>query len=93
MLDMALADIIEEMTEDDLLMISADHGCDPTAPGSDHTREYVPILLYNKTLPAQNLGVRESFADIGQTTLAWLGFEKDGQRGKNLLENKTPALV
>lgn len=92
-IDMALADIIDEMTENDLLMISADHGCDPTAPGSDHTREYVPILLYNKALPSQNLGIRESFADIGQTTLAWLGFEKDGQRGKNLVENKAPALV
>jgi phosphopentomutase len=84
--DAGLGQILAQMGEDDLLMISADHGCDPTAPGSDHTREYVPILLYSPQLPAINLGIRESFADIGKTTLAWLGLEDPAQRGRNMLE-------
>ena len=88
-----LAPKIGQLGEDDLLMISADHGCDPTAPGSDHTREYVPIMLYSPSLPARNLGIRESFADIGKTTLAWLGLEDPAQRGRNMLETKEAALV
>lgn len=91
--DAGLGDILANLGEDDLLMISADHGCDPTAPGSDHTREYVPILLYSPKLPARNLGIRESFADIGKTTLAWLGLQDPAQRGKSMLETKETALV
>lgn len=91
--DAGLGAILDKLGDDDLLMISADHGCDPTAPGSDHTREYVPILLYNKKLEAKNLGIRESFADIGKTTLAWLGLEDPKQRGRNMLETREPALV
>ncbi len=91
-IDAGLGRMLEQLTEDDLLMISADHGCDPTAPGSDHTREYVPILLYNKNQPGRDLGIRESFADIGKTTLTWLGLADQGQRGRNLLEEQ-PALV
>lgn len=85
-IDETLGFLIDDMKPDDLLMISADHGCDPTAPGSDHTREYVPILLYGKRLPATNLGIRESFADIGRTVLAWLDLPVDGQRGVNMLD-------
>ncbi len=91
--DAGLGDLINAMTDDDLLMISADHGCDPTAPGSDHTREYVPILMYSPKLPARNLGIRESFADIGKTTLAWLNLESPEQRGRNMLETRESALV
>jgi phosphopentomutase len=91
--DAGLGRILEQLGKDDLLMISADHGCDPTAPGSDHTREYVPILLYNKAMPGRNLGIRESFADIGKTTLAWLGLEDPQQRGRNMLETREPVLV
>ena len=91
--DAGLGDLLKAMTDDDLLMISADHGCDPTAPGSDHTREYVPILMYSPTLPARNLGIRESFADIGKTTLAWLNLESPEQRGRNMLETRESALV
>ncbi|WP_373533534.1 phosphopentomutase [Vampirovibrio sp.] len=94
--DAALGPILAQLGEGDLLMISADHGCDPTAPGSDHTREYVPILLYSPQLPAVNLGIRESFADIGKTTLAWLELDDPAQRGHNMLETlaqKNPALV
>ena len=55
------------MTEDDLLFITADHGCDPTWIGSDHTREYVPILVYRHGIESVDLGARTSFSDIGQT--------------------------
>ncbi len=91
-IDVALGEMLEDFTENDLLMISADHGCDPTAPGSDHTREYVPIIMYSKALEGRNLGIRDSFADIGRTTLAWLDMDAQGQRGQNML-NAEPALV
>ena len=48
-------------------MITADHGCDPSTPSTDHSREYIPLLIYgNKILP-KNLGIRETYADIGKT--------------------------
>lgn len=66
--DKALPQIIDKMTKEDLLIITADHGCDPTAPGTDHTREYVPLLVIGKTLKkGVDMGTRRSFADIGQT--------------------------
>lgn len=68
-IDERMPEIIDNMKDGDYLFISADHGCDPCAVGSDHTREYVPILFYNKKLEAKNLGTRESFADIGATIL------------------------
>lgn len=91
-IDETLGRILRTMTEDDLLMISADHGCDPTAPGSDHTREFVPILMYGKALPARSLGIRTSFADIGKTTLDWLGLPMTGQRGESMLEAQLSAV-
>lgn len=85
--DASLGILMDGLGDNDLLMISADHGCDPTAPGSDHTREYVPILLYNPKTLARPLGIRESFADIGKTTLSWLGLEDTAaQRGRNMLD-------
>jgi phosphopentomutase len=66
--DQCIPDIQHAMREDDCLVITADHGCDPTAYGSDHTREYVPILVYGKCLAGGvNLGTRSTLADIGQT--------------------------
>jgi phosphopentomutase len=70
-IDKRIPEILETLNENDIMMISADHGCDPTAIGSDHTREHVPIILYNKNLEAKDLGTRESFADIGETILKW----------------------
>ena len=62
------------MAEDDILMITADHGNDPTAEGTDHTREYVPVLVYGKSLKqGVDLGIRESFADVGATVCEALG--------------------
>jgi len=65
--DEQLPQIMSAMADDDLLVITADHGNDPTAAGSDHTREYVPLLVYGKSCNAVNLGTRGSLADIGQT--------------------------
>jgi len=66
--DLRLPEIQSAMREDDLLMISADHGCDPGDVSTDHTREYVPVLGWGKrTRPGVNLGIRTSLADIGQT--------------------------
>jgi phosphopentomutase len=61
-------EIEDSMREDDLMIITADHGNDPSFPGTDHTREYAPLLVYGKNArPGMNLGTRESLADIGQT--------------------------
>ncbi|OIU71163.1 phosphopentomutase [Rossellomorea aquimaris] len=66
--DARLPEVFEKMTEDDLLLITADHGNDPTAPGTDHTREYVPLLAYSKRFTkGDELPMRETFADIGAT--------------------------
>lgn len=66
--DKVLPDIIKAMKEDDLLIINADHGCDPTTPSTDHSREYVPLLLYGKGLKENiNLKTGKTFANIGQT--------------------------
>ena len=66
--DKALPGIIDKMTEDDILIITADHGCDPTTKGTDHTREYVPLLVIgDKVKKGADLKTRSSFADIGQT--------------------------
>ncbi|MEB3315334.1 MAG: phosphopentomutase [Candidatus Melainabacteria bacterium] len=74
-IDTRLTKILELLTEDDLLLISADHGCDPTAAGTDHTREYVPLLLYTQGLIPKDLGTRNSFADIGASILKWFEIE------------------
>ncbi|MBS7530968.1 phosphopentomutase [Hazenella sp. IB182353] len=67
--DQRMPEILDVLREDDLLIISADHGNDPTHHGTDHTREYTPLLVYGKNLskPGTSLGIRESFADIGAT--------------------------
>ena len=65
--DQRLPEIEAVMREDDVMMITADHGNDPTYPGSDHTREFAPLLVYGKRVRAVDLGTRESLADIGQT--------------------------
>ncbi|WP_159820439.1 phosphopentomutase [Colwellia sp. 20A7] len=65
--DKRLPEIYKHMGKDDILFLTADHGCDPTWPGSDHTREFVPLLCYQKSMPSIDLGKRTSFADLGQT--------------------------
>ncbi|PYE32002.1 phosphopentomutase [Idiomarina fontislapidosi] len=70
--DVRLADLMSSMQPDDLLVLTADHGCDPTWPGSDHTREFVPLLCYSPSMKSGCLGQRDSFADLGQTLATWL---------------------
>ncbi len=65
--DVQLGELMEKMHKDDLIMITADHGNDPTAPGTDHTREYVPLLVYSKGISGGALPIRESFSDIAAT--------------------------
>jgi phosphopentomutase len=65
--DVRLAEFINQMADDDLLLLTADHGCDPTWPGNDHTREFVPVLAYHNSIESVNLGQRNTFADLGQT--------------------------
>lgn len=75
--DGMLPKIMENMTDNDLLMITADHGCDPTTPSTDHSREYIPLFIYGKQVQAGvNLGIRDSFADIGQTICDVLGLRE-----------------
>lgn len=69
--DRQLGDFIAGMRPDDVLMITADHGCDPGAPGTDHTREYVPLLVYGAAVRGGiDLGTRRTFADIAATAAA-----------------------
>ncbi|AZT90777.1 phosphopentomutase [Caldicellulosiruptor changbaiensis] len=71
--DERLPEIIEKLEKDDILIITADHGCDPTTPSTDHSREHVPILIYGEKIKkGYNLGTRESFSDIGQTVAEYL---------------------
>lgn len=66
-LDARLPEFIAQMQDDDIAVITADHGCDPAWPGSDHTREYIPVLFFGPKVKPQALGIRSTFADIGQT--------------------------
>jgi phosphopentomutase len=72
-LDRRIPELLDAMGPDDLLLIVADHGNDPTFPGSDHTREYVPILAWRRGIGRVNLGTRASLADAGATAGEWLG--------------------
>lgn len=66
--DLTLGQILEEMNEEDLILMTADHGNDPTYRGTDHTREFVPVIAYSKKgTPNTNLGIRKSFSDMGAT--------------------------
>ena len=68
-----LTDFLPCLHEEDALLLTADHGCDPSTPSTDHSREYVPLLLYGKTLPPKPLGTRTAYADIGATVASLLG--------------------
>jgi phosphopentomutase len=65
--DALMPNILAAMKENDVLFLTADHGCDPTWPGTEHTREFVPMLAYHHNINEVNLGLRNSFADLGQT--------------------------
>lgn len=71
--DARLPQLIKELRPEDRLIITADHGCDPADESTDHTREYIPILVYGKNLAPRRLGTRKSFCDVGQTIAGWYG--------------------
>ncbi len=73
--DKRLPELLALLKPDDIVIIAADHGCDPTLPGSDHTREHIPVLAYGKTLASRFIGRRETFADIGQSIAEHLGID------------------
>ena len=72
--DKALAEMLPLLRENDLLIITSDHGCDPGTPSTDHSRECVPLIMYGKNIPGgKNLGTIKSFAHIGATVADYLG--------------------
>ncbi|MDP2168512.1 MAG: phosphopentomutase [Thermodesulfovibrionales bacterium] len=81
--DKWLSALIPELKEDDYLFITADHGNDPTTPSTDHSREYVPVLFYNRAVTPKDLGMREGFCDLAATVaeIFGIGFK----RGKSFL--------
>lgn len=84
--DERLPELLEKLKEDDILMITADHGCDPSTPSTDHSREYTPLVMYGAHAPAgKNFGTRAAFADIGATILHYFGVEQK-TAGESLLD-------
>jgi phosphopentomutase len=81
--DDRLPELLDALTDDDLLIITADHGNDPTFKGTDHTRERVPLLAVG-TGP-RDLGVREGFSDVGASVAEWLGVEKGSLPGESFV--------
>jgi len=73
--DGRLPEILEKLGEEDLVIITADHGCDPTWWGTDHTREHIPVIVTGKRVKAVNIGHRHTFADIGQTIASHHGLK------------------
>jgi phosphopentomutase len=73
--DKRLPEIEAKLNSNDLVLVTADHGCDPTWQGSDHTREHVPVVFYGTNIKNNNLGERSSFADMGQTIAQYLDVE------------------
>jgi len=71
--DNRLPELLEMMHVDDIVMVCADHGCDPTWKGTDHTREHIPVLAYGSGIEAGSLGQRDTFADIGQSLAGFFG--------------------
>lgn len=73
--DNRIPELLSSVADDDLVIFTADHGCDPSWHGTDHTREHIPVIVYGKNAKASNLGQRDSFADIGQTIADYFGLE------------------
>ncbi len=84
--DKWLPKFISKLQEDDILMITADHGCDPGDDSTDHTREYTPLIIYGQKIRPINLGTRKTFADISATVTDYLGIDFDGA-GESLLKD------
>ncbi len=91
--DKWLPGLLEKLGDDDALIITADHGCDPWDISTDHTREFVPLLVYGKGLTPVDLGIRESFADVGKTVLSMLEICNDAVGNEFLTDIKQGATV
>jgi phosphopentomutase len=88
--DSQLEELIGRLREDDLLIITADHGCDPSYTATtDHTRECVPVLVYSRKYPSRDLGKLSTFADIGCTVCDYLGVPFDELDGTSFLSALT----
>lgn len=86
--DQRLPEILDAMRKEDILMITADHGCDPAYTATtDHTREHTPFLMYGNPVVPRNLGTRKTFADIGATVLQYFGIVPEFE-GEGLLNPK-----
>ena len=84
--DVQLGQFLPKMQDDDVLIITADHGCDPSTPSTDHSREYVPMIICGKHIKSGvNLGTRPTFADISATVLDYLGVDKQDTKGESFL--------
>jgi len=84
--DRRLPEMTELLEKEDILIITADHGCDPTTPSTDHSREYVPLLVYGRSIASNiNLGIRESFSDVSATIAEIFNVEGTGN-GKSFLK-------
>lgn len=82
--DRRLPEAVAKMRPDDVMILTADHGCDPTWAGTDHTRERVPVLVLAQGLAGDSIGVRPSFVDVGESLAAWLGIAP-GPHGTSFL--------
>jgi phosphopentomutase len=82
--DKWLGGFLPGLKQDDVLIITADHGCDPLTESTDHSREYIPLLVYGSAVKPVDLGVRTSFADIGKTVCDLFGV-KNGLAGRSFL--------
>ena len=88
--DKRLGEMLPKLGEEDILIITADHGCDPATPSTDHSREYTPMLITGKSIKGGvNLGTRDSFADIGATVLEYFGLDANKIYGKSFLKEVT----
>ncbi|MBU5486965.1 phosphopentomutase [Clostridium sp. MSJ-8] len=83
--DRRLPEIIDNLKEEDMLIITADHGCDPTTASTDHSREYIPILVYGTNIKSVSLGIRDTFSDIGKTILDYLEIDNELENGTSFL--------
>jgi phosphopentomutase len=82
--DTWLSLFLPRLKDDDYLFVTADHGLDPTTPSTDHSREYVPVLFYNRRTPPRDLGTRKGFMDVGATVADIFGIE-GFKRGRSFL--------
>ena len=84
--DKKLKEFLPYLNQDDILLITADHGCDPKTPSTDHSREYTPLIVYGQNIKSNiNLNERKTFADISATILDYFNVEKQNTKGESFL--------